>query len=71
MGDTLYEWCDERICFMKCSNNMSVVRTAHSDRHPCCSFGFLLCLSITQVSIKQIILLVVRFITTLVRKKKQ
>ena len=20
MGDTLYEWCDERICFMKCSN---------------------------------------------------
>ena len=71
LGDALYEWCDERISFMKFSNNMDVVRTVQSDRHPCCSFRFILCLSITSVSIKQMILLVVRFITTLVRKKKQ
>ena len=43
LGDTLYEWCDERICCMKCWNNMSVVRTVQSDRHPC-SFGIYLVL---------------------------
>ena len=56
---------------MKCSNNMGVVRTAQSDRHPCCSLGFILCSSNTQASIKQTILLMVRFITTFVRKQFQ
>ena len=36
LADTLYEQCNERICFMKCSINMGVVRTAQSDQHPCC-----------------------------------
>ena len=57
-----------------CTNGVmreSALWNVRTDRHPCCSFGFVLCLSITPVSIKQIILSVVRSITTLVRKTKQ